>query len=628
MDRRSKRVRKKKVVKSSPASIITADNIAGTSSAAAAAAVAASASATATAATAVAVAATTTVAKAATTNSTNSTASGTNSAASSALTSSSTSPLATISVTTTESASSTSTSTSSTSEEDTTLPRGVSESGIESMCNSTTLSTILPAIKSGPSLRQSALLAKTTQRNGGGSAITPRNIGGRGRDSLNFETKTSSVIRSLNSSPQRARTRTLSISQTRPLTPNSLDTPRDGASRSSGTPRSDPSPRHPNHFIVFVPHPLNLSEEPIIYNKLLGHGATANVYEATLGGVTVAVKRSKQEQISDAEARIITQKLDVFIALPNHPNILRTFPYRFDKERRLISISEKMTGTLRDIILQTRKMYYGNNDAPANTVLNTPPLNRSVVLNYFTQIVSGLNYLHHLPEPIVLPNGGTVEAIWHRDLKSDNIFYVEHCDPDAPNGNNVEIRLAIGDTDEAHIRYDSSDHDSPIRWSDQRSNSSDSSNSIGGAGGGGAGGGSGGGGSRGAGGGSNYALGRRKSFLSTSRERLSLNIGTIQYMAPEMCTKTGVPYNETVDIYSLGMILYELLTLELPWTYENYSYLQLYDKIIQGYVPMIPGGYTERAEWQPVVQLFKDCIQFDPKRRPSTIELLRRLDVI
>ena len=54
--------------------------------------------------------------------------------------------------------------------------------------------------------------------------------------------------------------------------------------------------------------------------------------------------------------------------------------------------------------------------------------------------------------------------------------------------------------------------------------------------------------------------------------------GTLRYMAPECALNQ--PYNEKVDIYSYGMVIYELLTNNSP--FRGYSRTYMYNLVIRG----------------------------------------------
>ena len=63
-------------------------------------------------------------------------------------------------------------------------------------------------------------------------------------------------------------------------------------------------------------------------------------------------------------------------------------------------------------------------------------------------------------------------------------------------------------------------------------------------------------------------FGISRQLYSTMNETTN-NIGTINYMAPEIITQEK--YDNRVDIYSLGCIIYELFTLN---EYDHYNYLK------------------------------------------------------
>lgn len=402
----------------------------------------------------------------------------------------------------------------------------------------------------------------------------------------------------------------------------------------TSTPRSYTS--SPRRFYLFAsPRRLDLAREPISLRRPIGCGGAARVFEADVAGFVVAVKIYHQHFLADEDRdeqrRLTQQKLDAMSALPEHPHVLPLFGYRFARNSRLIVFTERMDCTLRDLIDQRRYQYYKSASANAHASLENPPFTRSEVLGLWRQIVSGIAFLHRLPaEQCSVSSGGSVQAVWHRDLKSENIMCTRTaCDLDAVLDNREEetsssvasavpgpaaaavvseamdsaYRLKVGDFDEVHIVYDVGNPCSPIQWeylgSQESTTAEDSAHS-----------------------------GRRKSRRSSRYERLSLNVGTLQFMAPEMANKATETYDERVDIWSLGMILYELLTLELPYGRDRYTQFQLGDVVQRGLRPTLPQGYLSDSspEWAAVLQLYLDCTRRTPSKRPSAATLMQRIN--
>lgn len=52
-------------------------------------------------------------------------------------------------------------------------------------------------------------------------------------------------------------------------------------------------------------------------------------------------------------------------------------------------------------------------------------------------------------------------------------------------------------------------------------------------------------------------------FISPLRTVLTANVGTIHWMAPEVLT--GNLYNESADIYSMGIVIWEMFTGLCPY---------------------------------------------------------------
>ncbi|XAR55287.1 Non-specific serine/threonine protein kinase [Bertholletia excelsa] len=91
-------------------------------------------------------------------------------------------------------------------------------------------------------------------------------------------------------------------------------------------------------------------------------------------------------------------------------------------------------------------------------------------------------------------------------------------------------------------------------------------------------------------------------------------IGTPEFMAPELYDEE---YTELVDIYSFGMCLLEMATMEIPYG-ECDSVAKIYKKVTEGVRPRALNKLTN-----PDLKAFTEKCIGQPGTRPSAAELLK-----
>jgi len=98
------------------------------------------------------------------------------------------------------------------------------------------------------------------------------------------------------------------------------------------------------------------------------------------------------------------------------------------------------------------------------------------------------------------------------------------------------------------------------------------------------------------------------------------NVGPIKWMAPE-CLTSRI-YSPQSDVWSFGIVVVEMLLQSTP--YPNLEQIEVGRRICQEYYthPIPPNTSIDLAN------LMNDCWKFDPKSRPSFMELLGRLEII
>ena len=128
-------------------------------------------------------------------------------------------------------------------------------------------------------------------------------------------------------------------------------------------------------------------------------------------------------------------------------------------------------------------------------------------------------------------------------------------------------------------------------------------------------------------------MGAKLSDFGVSRYRaddttMTAGVGTVRWIAPEVLA--GKRYDEKVDVYSLGLILSEIDTHEIPYSdaknEENEPLMEvaIADLVLHG---SLTSSFSDSCPVE-IMQLSRKCTAFDPTERPSALQVafeLRKL---
>ncbi|KAK8871943.1 hypothetical protein M9Y10_007689 [Tritrichomonas musculus] len=109
-----------------------------------------------------------------------------------------------------------------------------------------------------------------------------------------------------------------------------------------------------------------------------------------------------------------------------------------------------------------------------------------------------------------------------------------------------------------------------------------------------------------------------------SMEQSEFQIGTITYMAPEVLK--GLNYNEKADVYSFGILMYEVLNSTKAYKIEidrNITAIVLANKIKKGYRPKFTVNVNEALK-----SLVMSCWSMDINERPTFSEIFQKLSLL
>jgi serine/threonine-protein kinase CTR1 len=104
-------------------------------------------------------------------------------------------------------------------------------------------------------------------------------------------------------------------------------------------------------------------------------------------------------------------------------------------------------------------------------------------------------------------------------------------------------------------------------------------------------------------------------------EHIKMKMGTLNWVAPECFGVEGNTYDEKADMWSFGMILWEIIAGRIP--FSGMSQLQILRRIDMHELEAIPEHTDPRYE-----ALIQWCWNTDPSRRPTIADALTILEDI
>jgi serine/threonine protein kinase len=107
---------------------------------------------------------------------------------------------------------------------------------------------------------------------------------------------------------------------------------------------------------------------------------------------------------------------------------------------------------------------------------------------------------------------------------------------------------------------------------------------------------------------------------------MTQRVGTTRWMAPEVLRNkadpSGIAYSLGSDVYSFGIIVWEMITLKLPWGHIPFDF-QIEDHVIAGETLGIPDSTP--SEYTTIMQA---CWKFTASERPEFTVLINQIEAI
>uniref|UniRef100_A0A8C8BQZ7 non-specific serine/threonine protein kinase n=1 Tax=Otus sunia TaxID=257818 RepID=A0A8C8BQZ7_9STRI len=113
-----------------------------------------------------------------------------------------------------------------------------------------------------------------------------------------------------------------------------------------------------------------------------------------------------------------------------------------------------------------------------------------------------------------------------------------------------------------------------------------------------------------------FGLSNTANFDGLSQELLHTQCGSPAYAAPELLAHRK--YGPKVDVWSIGVSMFAMLTGTLPFTVEPFNIKQLHQKMLIGEISPIPSDISPGA-----VHFMQSLLEPDPAKRPGVTEAIK-----
>nr|XP_008120386.1 PREDICTED: hormonally up-regulated neu tumor-associated kinase homolog A-like [Anolis carolinensis] len=113
-----------------------------------------------------------------------------------------------------------------------------------------------------------------------------------------------------------------------------------------------------------------------------------------------------------------------------------------------------------------------------------------------------------------------------------------------------------------------------------------------------------------------FGLSNIMKFEGLSQELLNTQCGSPAYAAPELLAHKK--YGPKVDVWSIGVSMFAMLTGTLPFTVEPFNIKQLHLKMVNGEMNPIPPNISTGA-----VHFMHSLLEPDPAKRPAIKEAMK-----